>query len=124
MIKRISAGLLGGLHLLSGLYMLIAGERWYMTTTGVAATGPYNAHFVADVGVAFIAAGLALLARSWRPRYWPAAVAGSAFLVFHALIHVVEFAHHPNDLKSTLYIAILAALALWAALPTRGESRA
>ena len=124
MIKRIAGALLGGLHLIGGLYMLLAGERWYTTTTGVAATGPYNAHFVADVAVAFIAAGLALLARSWRARYSPAAVAGSAFLIFHALIHVAEFTQHPHDLRSTLFIAVLAALALWAALPTKGESRA
>jgi hypothetical protein len=124
MIRRIAAGLLGGLHALIGLYMLMAGQRWYLNTTGVAATGPYNAHFVADVGAAFIAAGLALLARSWRVRYWPAAVAGSAFLVFHALIHLAEFAHHPDDLRSVVFIEVLAGLALWASLPTRGDRSA
>ncbi len=124
MINRIVAALLGALHTLTGLYMLIAGERWYLNTPGVAATGPYNPHFVADVGVAFIAAGLALLARSWRARYWPAAVAGAAFLVFHALIHVSEFAHHPDDLRSVVFIAVLAGLALWASLPTQAERSA
>jgi hypothetical protein len=124
MIRRIAAGLLGALYTLDGLYMLTAGQRWYLNTAGVAATGPYNAHFVKDVGAAFVATGLALLLRSWQPRWWPAAVAGAAFPVFHALIHAGEFAHHRDDLKSVLFIAVLAGLALWAALPAAGERRA
>ena len=117
MIRRIAAGLLGTVSAGNGLYMLLDGERWFTLTPGAASTGPFNAHFVADVGVAFIAAGLGLLARSWRNRYWPAAAAGSAFLVFHALIHIVSFARHHDELAATIWIAVLAALALWAALP-------
>lgn len=121
MHKRILAAVLGVLGVMNGLTMLFYGEHWYLSSPGVASTGPFNSHFVADVGVAFIAAGLALSARSWRGRYWSAAVAGSAFLVFHALIHLVEFVLHPHDLLLLLGIAVPAALAMWAALPTQGE---
>jgi hypothetical protein len=119
MIRRIAAGLLGGLHAFNGLFMLIDGQRWFRITPGAASTGPFNAHFVADVGVAFIAAGLGLLALSWRTRYWPAAVAGAAFLIFHALIHIVDFSRHPHDLMSPVWIALLAAAALWVAMPAK-----
>jgi len=122
MLRRITAGLLGGLHAFNGVFMLLDGQRWYRITPGVASTGPFNAHFVADVGVAFIAAGLALLALSWRIRYWPAALAGAAFLVFHALIHCVDSVRHSHDLMSTVWIALLAALALWAAVPGKQDA--
>jgi hypothetical protein len=124
MINRIAAALFGAFYALTGLYMLVAGQRWYQNTVGVAATGPYNAHFVKDVGAAFIASGLALLLRSWRPRWWPAAVAGATFPVFHALIHLAEYSHHHDDLKSVVFITVFAGLSLWAALPTRVERRA
>ena len=117
MIRRIAAGLLGALHAFNGLFMLTDAQRWFRVTPGAASAGAFNAHFVADVGVAFIAAGLALLARSWRTRYWPAAVAGCAFLIFHALIHIANIVRHAHDLASTVWIVLLAGLALWAALP-------
>src|SRR5579862_6543288 len=118
MIRRMAAGLLGGVHVFNGLFMLMDGPRWFKVTPGAASTGPFNAHLVADVGVAFIAAGLALLSLSCRAWYWPAAMAGSAFLVFHALIHIVGFAQHSHDPTSTVWIAVLAALSLWVAVPT------
>jgi hypothetical protein len=122
MIRRMAAGLLGGLHAFNGLFMLVDGQRWYRVTPGAASTGPFNAHFVADVGVAFIAAGFGLLVRSWRTRYWSAAVAGCAFLIFHALIHIVDFARNPHDLMSTVWITVLAVLALWAAVPGKHDA--
>jgi hypothetical protein len=119
MIRRIAAGLLGALNACSGFFMLTDGQRWFSITPGALSTGPFNAHFVEDVGVAFIAAGLGLLALSWRTRYWPAALAGAAFLVFHALIHIVGYAQHPHDLMSTVWITALAVLALVVAIPAK-----
>jgi hypothetical protein len=124
MFRRVAAGILGALNISIGLTMLIAGHRWFMTTPGVVATGPYNPHFVADVGAAFLAAGLALLVRSWRFRFWPAAAAGSTFLVFHGLIHVRDFFLHPHDLGSTLSVVVSSFLAMWAALPSKGDTDA
>ena len=121
MFKKIVAGAMGALSVLNGLMMLIDGKHWYMTAPGVVSTGPFNAHFVADVGAAFLMAGLALLARSWRGRYWLAALTGAAFLAFHALIHIAEFIVHPHDFMISLTIVVMAALASWAALPSKGE---
>jgi len=85
-MRRSIAAVLAAINLLNGLVMLFAGPFWWNGVPGVTETGPYNPHFVQDVGAAFLAAGLALGARAWRTQYWPAAVAGAAFLVVHALL--------------------------------------
>jgi hypothetical protein len=73
-MRRSIAAILAIPTLINGLAMLVAGPFWYAHVPGVTETGPFNPHFVQDIGVAFLAAGLALAARAWRPRYWPAAV--------------------------------------------------
>jgi hypothetical protein len=111
---------------LNGLVMLFASSRWWESVPGVPETGPYNPHFAQDVGAAFLVTGLALGARAWRPAYWPAAVAGSAFLVVHAVIHLVLMASgHDHHAAANLAAVVLpAALAVYAAFPARGERHA
>lgn len=124
MLKRWLAGLLGAFNALNGVLMLADGPRWYASVPGVTHTGPFNPHFVADIGAAFLAAGLALMARAWRPRYWPAALAGAGFLGLHALIHVADVAM-AHSVTPTFDIAVViapAALALWAALPAKSDA--
>jgi peptidoglycan/LPS O-acetylase OafA/YrhL len=125
-MQRSIAAILAIPTLFNGLAMLFAGPFWYASVPGVTDTGPFNPHFVQDIGVAFLAAGLALAARAWRPRYWPAAVTGAGFLAAHALIHLVAIigghAHHAGfDLVA---IVLPAALALYSAFPTQGEYHA
>ena len=75
----------------NGLVMLFAGPWWYGVVPGVPATGPFNPHFVRDIGVAYLvsAAGLGWFAA--RPREgWPALVGAAAFLTLHAAIHVFD----------------------------------
>lgn len=125
MVKRLIAGLIGALSAGNGAVMLAAGQEWYARTPGVADTGPFNPHFVADVGAAYLVGGLALLARALRPDLWPAAATGALFFAAHALIHVVGLiggrSHH-----SAFEIAVVilpAAFALWAAFPAASEKR-
>jgi hypothetical protein len=88
---RILAGLTGALLAANGLYMLFASLAWYGAVPGVPTTGPFNPHFVKDIGAAYLTAGLGALWFAWRPREgWPALAAGSAFLTFHAAIHVYD----------------------------------
>jgi len=47
--------------------MLFAGSIWWTHVAGARETGPFNPHFVQDVGAAFTVAGLAFGARAWRP---------------------------------------------------------
>lgn len=126
MLKRIVAGALGALNGANGVAMLADGARWYAATPGVTHTGPFNPHFVADIGAAFLAAGLGLLARAWRPRYWPAAVAGIGFIAMHALIHLIEIATGHAHLPAFDFGLVVApaALAAWAAFPGKGEIHA
>jgi hypothetical protein len=122
-MQRPIAAILAIPTVLNGLAMLVAGPFWYASVPGASETGPFNPHFVQDVGVAFLVAGLALAARAWRPRYWPAAVAGAAFLAAHALIHLVAVVGgHDHHAGFDLLVVVLpAALALYSAFPAPRE---
>ncbi|GJL93834.1 MAG: hypothetical protein DHS20C05_02390 [Hyphococcus sp.] len=126
MIKRWSAGLLGAMAVGNGLFMIVAAKNWYLTVPGASDTGPFNPHFVWDIGVAFCVAGAGLIARAWRPQYWPAAITGAAFLFGHGIIHIAGLlgghTHHP--VLEWFGIVLPAALSVWAALPSKGETHA
>jgi hypothetical protein len=125
-MRRIIAAIFALLTVLNGTLMLFDGATWYASVPGVVETGPYNPHFVQDIGAAFLVAGLALAARAWRPVYWPAAVAGAGFLAAHALIHLVLIAAgHDHHAGLDLAIIVLpSALALYSAFPNQGERHA
>src|SRR5438874_302110 len=46
--------------LANAAWMLAAPLHWYETVPGVTDFGPYNAHFVRDIGCIYLTAGLAL----------------------------------------------------------------
>lgn len=109
----------------NGLAMLAAPYFWYHTTPGVIGTGPLNLHFVRDIGAAYLVAagGFAWLLRDKQA--WRAAVAGSAFLALHALVHIGEMiagsfdVHHLlRDLPGVFLIPLVA---LWLSLPSTKE---
>lgn len=122
-VKRVVAALLGIGGAANGVFMLAAPPLWYDSVPGLAHTGPFNPHFVADIGVAYLVASLALLARAWRPRYWPAAVAGAAFMCGHAIIHVMDVAaERTGNVAVDVWLVIVPALlAAWASLSERAE---
>lgn len=125
-MRRIIAAIFALLTVLNGTLMLFDGATWYASVPGVVETGPYNPHFVQDIGVAFLVAGLALAVRAWRPIYWPAAVAGAGFLAAHALIHLVMIAagHDHHAAFDLAAVVLPSALALYSAFPTQGERHA
>ncbi|MEQ1819527.1 MAG: hypothetical protein ABL871_13035 [Terricaulis sp.] len=122
-IKRILAALLGVGGAANGAFMLAAPPLWYDSVPGLAHTGPFNPHFVSDIGVAYLVASLALLARAWRPRYWPAAIAGATFMCGHAAIHVLDIAlERTGNVGVDVGLVIVPAfLAAWAAFPAKSE---
>jgi hypothetical protein len=124
-MQRLIAAILAIPTLFNGLTMLVAGPFWYASVPGAAATGPFNPHFVQDIGVAFLVAGLALAARAWRPRYWPAAVAGAGFLAAHALIHLVAIigAHDHQAGFDLVAVVLPSVFALYSAFPSPKEYR-
>jgi hypothetical protein len=86
---RIVLILLGIFHVANGLFMLAAPDQWYVTVPGVPATGPFNHHFIVDIGLAFIASGAGLLMAS-RVGATAAtlALAGSVWPALHGLFHL------------------------------------
>jgi hypothetical protein len=92
-VAGVLAAAMGG----NGLVMLFAGPWWYGVVPGVVTTGPYNGHFVKDIGAAYLVAGASLGAFAlWRGRAFAALVAAAAFLVLHAAIHVGDALASPT----------------------------
>jgi hypothetical protein len=88
---RILAAVLALILSANGLAMLFAGLWWYAAVPGVTATGPFNPHFVRDIGAAYLVVGASLTAFAARPREArPAVAAAAAFLILHAAIHVFD----------------------------------
>lgn len=86
-------GLLGGAMFANGLFMLIDPLAWYWRVPTVPDTGPFNQHFIRDIGLIYLfigAAYLAGLARpEWRTGSW---LVASAWLLAHAVFHGWEIA--------------------------------
>jgi len=93
MDRIIKAGaLLLGLFLLgNGLFMLAAPADWYFAVPGVTTTGPFNQHFLRDIGLIYVMIGAGFLAGVARPServvIWGAA---TLWLAGHALFHFWE----------------------------------
>ena len=88
---RYLAGLMGLALGANGLAMLVASLSWYDAVPGVTSTGPFNPHFVKDIGAIYVTAALALAWFAWRPRQgWPAMAAAACWLTLHAAIHVYD----------------------------------
>ena len=73
-------------------WMLADPAHWYSDLpAAVPDTGPYNEHFVRDIGVAFatmaLAFGWAAFVPRWRP---PLLAVGAFFVAGHALLHVFD----------------------------------
>lgn len=95
MVVRAALVLLGLFHVLTGLWMLAAPANWFVSIPGVTATGPFNMHFVLDVGMAFVASGTFLILGARKTPEAPIlAIAGATWPALHALIHIEGWAMH------------------------------
>lgn len=119
-----TAALMGVAAAANGLFMLWSPADWYFMVPGVTTTGPYNQHFIRDIGLIFVFVGAAFLVGAVKPQYrvilW---AAPTLWLGAHALFHFWEVAVGicaPSDLARdfpavTLPAIIGAFLTLWAA---------
>ena len=82
----------GAVSIANALWMFAAPLHWYHDLpAGVPDTGPFNAHFVRDIGCAFMAVGIALVWAARAPHWRTPLVAIAAFfLVGHAALHVFD----------------------------------
>jgi hypothetical protein len=110
--------------------MLTAPEGWYAAIPGVAMTGPFNHHFILDVGMAFVASG-GFLVLGVRGNASAAvfAVAGATWPILHALIHITGwitggFPSEPQMIVSEVVgvvgLAVLGGVLAW--LRTKGQA--
>ena len=133
MLKSASLGiavLLGVALIANGVFMLVAPESWYFAVPGVTSTGPFNQHFVRDIGLIFLLLGGAFLAGAALPHVrvllWAAA---SIWLTGHALFHLWEVAVGicspsviPRDFPAVTLPAIIGiSLTFWATRQARGR---
>jgi hypothetical protein len=112
----------------NGLVMLAAGRWWYGAVAGVPQTGPFNPHFVKDIGAAYLVVGAAFAWLAARPAAEArgAATAAAAFLALHAGIHLAEAAGAPagladlaRDFPGVILPALLAVWVVAAPYPSR-----
>jgi hypothetical protein len=126
-LKRSLAALLALTMGGNGLAMLAAGHWWYGVTPGVTMTGPFNPHFVKDIGAAYVVVGVAFawLAAKPSPVARGATAAAALFLGLHAGVHLTDaigdsggLAHLVRDFPGVIAPALLAA---WIAAAYPGE---
>jgi hypothetical protein len=116
----------------NGLFMLIAPLPWYNLVPGVTDTGPFNQHFIRDIGIIQLFIGVAFGIGLWKParriELWGAA---TLWLIAHALFHVWEVAVGicgpsvlVRDFPAVSMPALMGiALTLWAWWSSRMDSR-
>ena len=67
MLKNLCLGVaivLGVAAVANGLFMLVAPMDWYFAVPGVTTTGPFNQHFLRDIGLIYLFLGAAFPDRS------------------------------------------------------------
>ena len=134
MLKQLCIGvavLMGVLAEANGVFMLVSPDGWYFAVPGVTTTGPFNQHFIRDIGLIFPFVGTAYLVGAAQPRYrvisW---AAPTLWLAGHALFHFWEVAVGicgpsviPRDFPAVTLPAILGALlTLWAIADARSTT--
>ena len=107
----------------NGLWMLADPYGWYVgLPAAVPDFGPYNEHFVRDIGCTFTTLGVLLLSGAAVPAMGlPALVATTLFAGMHALVHVYDTArgfvapaHWAIDLPGVYVPALLLLVLTWA----------
>ncbi len=84
-LARYALIFIGLTYVLNAAVMWLSPEYWYNGVPGVSMMGPYNAHFVRDIGLIYGLSGYALIAASsdrrslWFGSIWPA---------LHAVFHL------------------------------------
>lgn len=75
----------------NGLFMLVDPFGWYDAVGTVKATGPANAHFLRDIGIAYlVSAALIGFAAANPALRWGSALVGNLWLGAHGVLHIYE----------------------------------
>ena len=117
------------MFLANGTFMLLAPEPWYWAIPGVPDTGPFNQHFVRDIGIIYLVSGAAFVLgvryAALRPGAW---LMAGLWHIGHALFHVWEvvvgICGPEALLRDFVGVTLLSVVALWLALRALRESTA
>jgi hypothetical protein len=92
MFTRALLLLLGLFHAANGLAMLVSPASWALSVVHDPSPSHLEFHFIADIGMAFLASGAALIWSARRGQGFASwAIAGAAWPALHALIHIREW---------------------------------
>lgn len=80
-------GMVYALWLLAGTAIFLAPGHFYALTPGVSLFGPFNAHFIRDVGLVYVSSGLVGLYGA-RSGSVPVGVAAALWSCLHAVFHL------------------------------------
>lgn len=83
---------LGLVLIANAVWMLLSPYGWYRDLpAGVPDTGPFNSHFVRDVGATYLTVGVGLLWGARRRAFrLPLVAVAAGFHVLHAATHVLD----------------------------------
>lgn len=106
-------------YALNGLWLLVDPQLWYDTIPGITMLGPYNTHFLRDVGIVYLVSGAGLWWGLGRGR-GAALVIAAAWPALHAIYHFQMWIARgfPFDLVALVNVSLIqtpAWLGLWAA---------
>jgi hypothetical protein len=119
-VTRILLVIIGALWVVTGIVIFVDPKGFYDTIPGLALMGPFNMHFIRDVGLAFLASGVATSVGAWH-RNRGLALAGTAWPLLHALFHIQIWSHRgfpldriaAFDVGAVIAPALLAAALAW-----------
>jgi|ASRR01.1.fsa_nt_gi hypothetical protein len=123
-MKILILGVIGTIYVLNALVMWFMPVWWYETVPGITMMGPFNLHFVRDIGLVYLVSGLGLLCARKMPQV---ALFACSWPFLHALFHAWIFVARgmPLDLIATTNLFLIqlpAWLSLWCAWTLFGQS--
>ena len=127
MVQKLVAGtaiLLGLLTLANGSWMLFGPEAWYWAIPGVPDRGPFNQHFVRDIGIIYGLCGAGLILGALYPAqriafWWAPALWLSGHAVFHVWEVVVGICGPESLLEDFAGVSLPAILSIGLILAAR-----
>jgi hypothetical protein len=80
------------INIVNALWMIIAPKHWYYNLpAGVPEYGPYNVHFIRDLGSTFLFLGVGLIFAAFYYSFrLPLFTMNTAFYILHMFVHIHE----------------------------------
>ncbi len=108
---------IGSIYTLNALVMWFAPMWWYETVPGITMMGPFNLHFVRDIGLVYLVAGVGLI---YGTRAHQVAFFACLWPSLHALFHAWIFVQRgmPFDLVAATNLVLIqfpAWVSVWSA---------